>query len=119
MLQKQPLRIDLTNGIDQKHDELLVLPTKLALAQNALFGEQGTLETRPGFDGTSTGSVAVQRLATYKGAAIYERSDGLFTSGGQRILPSTSSVYTDFARCDAVVTPLLGSAELTGPYNFD
>lgn len=117
MLQKQPLKLNITGGIDQKHDEVLVLPSKLALLSNALIGEAGTVESRFGF--TPAATTAAFRLATFRKTYLREHDDGLFTAAGQRVIPAAGTAYNDFARCDATVSPILGSAELTGPFNYD
>lgn len=54
MLQRQTVPILLTDGLDQKTDEKLVLPSKLLELENGVFTKKGRINKRNGYDVLST-----------------------------------------------------------------
>lgn len=89
-LNKQLVHLNLTGGLQKKDDQFLVIPSKLAVADNVEFDDASTVITRGGQSSVSLTSVVAslavrqaERLFTHKGRALIEsRGDAIGAVGG-------------------------------------
>jgi hypothetical protein len=91
MLQKQTAHLNLTGGLQKKDDEFLVIPSKLAVANDVQFDDANTVIRRGGQSSiTLTNLSVIENLSTllrgfaHQGAAVLESESGTFrlSSGG-------------------------------------
>lgn len=100
-LQKQLVHLNLTGGLQTKDDSFLVIPSKLAVANNVEFDDASTVKTRGGLVEVSLSGLSVlealsnaRRAITHNGQLIIEADSGNYrvTDGGLvQIYPIESS----------------------------
>lgn len=91
-LQKQLVHLNLTGGAQTKDDPFLVIPSKLAVADDVEFDDLSTVKPRDGqalvsptaLDGTTLANA--WRLATHAGRAIVECEDSNFVVNSDKSL---------------------------------
>ena len=83
-LQKQPVHLNLTGGLQKKDDQFLVIPSKLAVADDVQFDDASTVVRRGGQASLSLGAynaLAVKRAFTHQGVMVLEQSSQLTRAG--------------------------------------
>lgn len=95
MLQKQNVHLDITGGLQKKDDEFLVIPSKLAVADNVQFDDASTIVRRGGQASLNLGAfnaIAVKRAFTHQGGMVLEQATQTTRAGagglGQVINPA-------------------------------
>ena len=122
-LQKQLVHLNMSGGLQKKDDQFLVIPSKLAVADNVEFDDASTVIRRGGqrkFP-TVTGApyTTAQRVFRHGGRPVIEFQDGsMLRANGQSTYPSdfgqngsaygTNSNPITFARIAAQTKRLLG-----------
>lgn len=114
-LQKQLVHLNLTGGLQTKDDSFLVIPSKLAVADNVEFDDASTVKTRGGLVGMNLTGLSVlealsnaRRAITHNGQMIIEADSGNYrvtdsglvqiypiegsTTRGARVFPRASMV---------------------------
>lgn len=101
MLQKVPVHLNLTGGLQKKDDPFLVIPSKLAVADNVQFDDASTVVRRGGQTSLSLGAfnaLPIKRAFTHQGVAVLEQSTALVRAGAggiaQVLMPQTVSGFT-------------------------
>ena len=84
-LQKQLVHLNMTGGVQTKDDPFIVIPSKLAVADNVEFDDTSTVKTRGGQAQVSISSLnALESISTARRA---------FTNAGQLVLEADSGDY--------------------------
>jgi len=110
-LQKQTIPILLTDGLDQKTDDKLVLPSKLLELENGVFTKAGRINKRNGYDvlntriedgGTITNGEALgvfkDELNLYSGTNLYSYSEATESWKNKGFLTATIIESTPIVR---------------------
>lgn len=110
-LAKQTIPILLTDGLDQKTDEKLVLPSKLLELENGVFTKAGRINKRNGYDvlstriedgGTITNGEALgvfnDELNMYSGTNLYSYSEATLGWKNKGFLTATIIESTPIVR---------------------
>jgi hypothetical protein len=101
MLQKQSVHLNMSGGLQKKDDQFLVIPSKLAVADNVQFDDASTVVRRGGQASLSLGAfnaLQVKRAFTHQGVAVLEQSTQLTKAGAggiaQVLNPATVDGFT-------------------------
>lgn len=81
-LQKQLVHLNMSGGLQKKDDPFLVVPSKLAVADDVEFDDLNTVKTRDGQASQTLASVSVLEAASSAQRA--------FVNGGEAVLECAS-----------------------------
>ena len=118
-LQKQLVHLNLTGGLQKKDDQFLVIPSKLAVADNVQFDDASTIVRRGGQSSVSLTSVIPslsvgrgERLFAHRGVAHIESRGGAVGAlpGGVHRVASSGGT--------APVGNATGPSGFSSPYHF-
>jgi hypothetical protein len=120
-LQKVPVHLNLTGGLQKKDDEYLVIPSKLAVANDVQFDDASTVVRRGGQAQLGLGAfnaIQLKRAFTHQGVAVLEQSTQLTKAGAgglaQVLNPQTVDGFTPpraGPRASAVTARVAGVAQ--------
>jgi len=125
-LQKQLVHLNLTGGLQKKDDDFVVIPTKLAVADNVEFDDASTVVRRGGQERLSltalnsgTGVDTSYRAFPHKGSVVIEAKSGnhkVWGDGGSTILvPTKHEVYSPYHHIRAgMTTARVGAVDRKG-----
>ena len=83
MLQKQLVHLNMSGGLQKKDDQFIVIPSKLAVADDVQFDDASTVVRRGGQASASFGALTSQayRAFTHQGVAVIEQASTLTRVG--------------------------------------
>lgn len=98
MLQKQLAHLNLTGGLQKKDDQFLVIPSKLAVANDVQFDDASTVIHRGGQSKVDLGAFAsgqARRAFTHNGVAVLEKDGHLIRAGAGGIAQVLNPTIVD------------------------
>ena len=118
MLQKQLVHLNMSGGLQKKDDQFLVIPSKLAVADNVQFDDASTVIRRGGMSSVSFGSfnaLQAYRAFAHQGVPVIEQSTALTRIGaGGAVQVLNPAIVTGFTPARAAPRAGMQTTRIAG-----